>query len=208
MGPRCQVSCPWWRLWTRCWLLAHRHGCVASTGLQGHGQDEQGQLRAGLTWKVRDMGARLQAFLSLVVAMSSTLAASDCSAAPGKRFTFHTSACFLASYLALPARDRRIERCGRLPQQPAGLASSVAARTQQLQSGMFCASQLEKLISCSQAISQQPGCAHSSGVERAWPLQAIQSLLALSRGRDHHVQALQRHVPSPGLPGRPATRLR
>ena len=56
------------------------------------------------TWKVREMGALLQGFFSLVVAMSSTVPASDCSAAPGKRLTFHTSARFLASYLALPAR--------------------------------------------------------------------------------------------------------
>lgn len=50
-----------------------------------------------------EMGGRLQAFLSLVVAISSTLAIKECSVAPLKRLIFHTSACFFESYLALPA---------------------------------------------------------------------------------------------------------
>ena len=50
------------------------------------------------------MGGRAQARRSRVVASSSTVAVSACSLAPWYRFTFHTSACFLGSYLALPAR--------------------------------------------------------------------------------------------------------
>ena len=50
-----------------------------------------------------EMGGRLQDFFSRVVAMSSTAATRECSVAPVKRLIFHTSACFLLSYLALPA---------------------------------------------------------------------------------------------------------
>lgn len=57
------------------------------------------------TWKLMEMGGRLHAFLSLVVAISSTLAIKECSVAPLKRFTFHTSACFFESYLAFPAAN-------------------------------------------------------------------------------------------------------
>jgi len=55
-------------------------------------------------WKARAMGGRAQARRSRVVASSSTVAVSACSLAPWYRLTFHTSACFLGSYLALPAR--------------------------------------------------------------------------------------------------------
>lgn len=68
-----------------------------------------------------EMGGRLQAFFSRVVAISSTLATRDCSppdpprsprSAPVKRLIFHTSACFFRSYLALPARQMRLEGLG------------------------------------------------------------------------------------------------
>ena len=59
----------------------------------------------GRTWKDMAMGGRDQAFFSRVVAISSTLAISACSAAPVNRLIFHTSACFLLSYFALPARE-------------------------------------------------------------------------------------------------------
>ena len=49
------------------------------------------------------MGGRDHAFFSRVVAMRSTLAIRLCSAVPVKRLIFQTSACFFASYLALPA---------------------------------------------------------------------------------------------------------
>lgn len=57
------------------------------------------------TWKFMEMGGRLHAFLSRVVAISSTLAISECSVAPLKRLIFHTSACFFESYLAFPAAN-------------------------------------------------------------------------------------------------------
>lgn len=50
-----------------------------------------------------EMGGLLQDFFSLVVAMSSTADTSDCSVAPVNFLIFHTSACFLLSYFALPA---------------------------------------------------------------------------------------------------------
>lgn len=50
-----------------------------------------------------EMGGLLQDFFSLVVAISSTADTRECSVAPVKRLIFHTSACFLLSYLALPA---------------------------------------------------------------------------------------------------------
>ena len=49
------------------------------------------------------MGGLLQAFFSRVVAISSTADTSECSVAPVNFLIFHTSACFLLSYLALPA---------------------------------------------------------------------------------------------------------
>lgn len=51
-----------------------------------------------------EMGGLLQAFLSLVVAMSSTLDTRNCSDAdpPEYFLIFHTSACFFMSYFALP----------------------------------------------------------------------------------------------------------
>jgi len=49
------------------------------------------------------MGGLAQAFFSRVVAISSTEATSALSVCPVKRLIFHTSACFLASYFALPA---------------------------------------------------------------------------------------------------------
>ena len=52
-----------------------------------------------------EMGGRLQDFFSRVVAMSSTAETRECSVAPVKRLIFHTSACFLLSYLALPAAE-------------------------------------------------------------------------------------------------------
>ena len=53
------------------------------------------------------MGGRLQHFFSRVVAMSSTAETRECSVAPVNRLIFHTSACFLLSYLALPAEEHR-----------------------------------------------------------------------------------------------------
>ena len=50
-----------------------------------------------------EMGGLLQDFFSFVVAMSSTADTSECSVAPVNFFIFHTSACFLLSYFALPA---------------------------------------------------------------------------------------------------------
>ena len=64
-------------------------------------RERSGRRRA---WKAMAMGGRAQARRSRVVASSSTVAVSACSLAPWYRFTFHTSACFLGSYLALPAR--------------------------------------------------------------------------------------------------------
>lgn len=55
------------------------------------------------TWKVMEMGGLLQAFFSRVVAISSTADTSECSVAPVNFLIFHTSACFLLSYLAFPA---------------------------------------------------------------------------------------------------------
>ena len=49
------------------------------------------------------MGGRAHAFFSLVVAISSTEATRALSVCPVNRLIFHTSACFFASYLALPA---------------------------------------------------------------------------------------------------------
>ena len=61
------------------------------------------------------MGGRPQGFFSRVVAISSTVAASACSHWPSKRFIFHTSAFFLASYFALPAMPVMLCQDGSLP---------------------------------------------------------------------------------------------
>ena len=50
-----------------------------------------------------EMGGFPQAFFSRVVASLSTPADRVCSHCPSNRLIFHTRACFLASYLALPA---------------------------------------------------------------------------------------------------------
>ena len=63
-----------------------------------------------------EMGGRLQDFFSRVVAISSTAETRECSVAPVKRLIFHTSACFLLSYLALPAAE-----------PPSGVRSTEAA---------------------------------------------------------------------------------
>jgi len=57
------------------------------------------------------MGGLAQAFFSLVVAISSTEATSALSVCPVKRLIFHTRACFLASYLALPAHVHEVMKC-------------------------------------------------------------------------------------------------
>ena len=56
-----------------------------------------------VTWNDMPMGGLAQAFFSRVVAISSTEATSALSVCPVKRLIFHTKACFLASYFALPA---------------------------------------------------------------------------------------------------------
>jgi len=56
-----------------------------------------------VTWNDMPMGGLAQAFFSRVVAISSTEATSALSVCPVKRLIFHTRACFLASYFALPA---------------------------------------------------------------------------------------------------------
>lgn len=50
------------------------------------------------------IGGRPHGFFSRVVAIKFTLPTNACSAIPWQRFIFHTSACFFASYLALPAQ--------------------------------------------------------------------------------------------------------
>ena len=66
-------------------------------------------IREGGTWKDMPMGGRAQAFFSRVVAISSTEATSALSVCPVKRLIFHTRACFLASYLALPASQHQAD---------------------------------------------------------------------------------------------------
>lgn len=58
---------------------------------------------ACVTWKDMPMGGLAHAFFSRVVAISSTEATKALSVCPVNRLIFHTRACFLASYLALPA---------------------------------------------------------------------------------------------------------
>ena len=65
---------------------------------------EQGKL----TWNDIPIGGLAQAFFSLVVAISSTDATKALSVCPVKRLIFHTRACFLASYLALPVQSMRL----------------------------------------------------------------------------------------------------
>lgn len=62
------------------------------------------------------MGGLAQAFFSLVVAISSTDATRALSVCPVKRLIFHTRACFLASYLALPAplHQAQLHNCATL----------------------------------------------------------------------------------------------
>jgi len=76
-----------------------------------------------------EMGGRLQDFFSLVVAISSTADTSECSVAPVNFLIFHTRACFLLSYFALPARDGELSNTVRYAFVPLVMTDTSRADT-------------------------------------------------------------------------------
>ncbi len=76
-----------------------------------------------------EMGGLLQDFFSLVVAISSTADTSECSVAPVNFLIFHTRACFLLSYFALPAHDGGLSKTVRHAFLPLEMTDTSRADT-------------------------------------------------------------------------------